>query len=79
VGESLWVPRRVVHPNGPKAQDGTIITELPVEMCGRDMTSTVTTDEGQICHFVAVDHCACACIGIHAVLSSVILESRKHL
>jgi len=34
-----------------------------------DMTTTVTTDEGQVCVFVAVDHCTAECIGIHASLS----------
>ena len=31
-----------------------------------DMTTTVTTGEGQVCVFVAVDHCTSECIGIHA-------------
>jgi transposase InsO family protein len=30
------------------------------------MTTTVTTEEGQVCVFVAVDHCTSECIGIHA-------------
>ena len=33
------------------------------------MTTTVTTEEGQVCVFVAVDHCTSECIGIHASLS----------
>ena len=32
-------------------------------------TTTVTTGEGQVCVFVAVDHCTSECIGIHASLS----------
>jgi hypothetical protein len=47
-------PQRVGHPHGPKAHDGTIITETPVEMWGTDMTTTVTTGEGQVCVFIAV-------------------------
>jgi transposase InsO family protein len=31
-----------------------------------DMTTTVTTGEGQVCVFVAVDDCTSECIGIHA-------------
>src|SRR4051795_7246448 len=30
---------------------------------------TITTEEGQVCVFVAVDHCNSECIGIHASLS----------
>jgi transposase InsO family protein len=35
-------------------------------MWGTDMTTTVTTDEGQVCVFIAVDHCTAECVGIHA-------------
>ena len=35
-------------------------------MWGTDMTTTVTTDEGTASVFVAVDHCTCECVGIHA-------------
>jgi transposase InsO family protein len=62
----LQAPQRVDHPHGPKAHDGTIITERPDEVWGTDMTTTVTTDEGQVCVFVAVDRCTAECIGIHA-------------
>src|SRR5262245_2395707 len=31
-----------------------------------DMTTTVTTGEGQVCVFIAVDHCTAECIGVHA-------------
>jgi hypothetical protein len=31
-----------------------------------DMTTTVTTEEGQVCVFVAVDYCRSECIDIHA-------------
>jgi hypothetical protein len=30
------------------------------------MTTTVTTGEGRVCVFVAVDHCTAECIGVHA-------------
>jgi transposase InsO family protein len=33
------------------------------------MTTTVTTGEGQVCVFVAVDHCTAECICIHAATS----------
>ena len=35
-------------------------------MWGTDMTATVTVAEGTAFVFVAVDHCATACIGLHA-------------
>src|SRR5215470_11094546 len=34
-----------------------------------DMTTTATTEEGQVSVFVAVDHCTSECIGIRASLS----------
>ena len=52
--------------HGPKAHDGTITTEAPDVMWGTDMTATVTVAEGAAFVFVAVDHCATACIGLHA-------------
>ena len=75
----LQAPQRVGHPHGPKAHDGTIITERPDEMWGTDMTTTVTTGEGQVCVFVAVDHCTAECIGIHASLSGNRFEALEPL
>jgi hypothetical protein len=74
VGESPHVPRRVGHPHGSKAHNGTIISELSVDIWPTDMTTTMTTDEGQACIFVAVDHWTSECVGIHAVLNSLIPE-----
>ena len=62
----LQAPRRGGNPHGPKAHDGTITTEEPDTMWGTDMTTTVTTGEGLVHVFVAVDHCTCECIGLHA-------------
>jgi putative transposase len=75
----LQAPQRVGHPHGPKAHDGTIITDRPDEMWGTDMTTTVTTEEGQVCVFVAVDHCTSECIGIHASLSGNRFEALEPL
>ncbi len=61
----LQAPRRGGHPHGPKAHDGTIITEEPDTMWGTDMTTTVTTGQGTVHVFVAVDHCTCECVGLH--------------
>ena len=62
----LQTPPRAGHAHGPKAHDGTITTEAPDVMWGTDMTATVTVAEGAAFVFVAVDHCATACIGLHA-------------
>lgn len=65
----LQAPARVGHAHGPKAHDGTIITPRPDMMWGTDLTTTVTTHEGTAHVFVAVDHCTCECVGIHAAKS----------
>lgn len=65
----LQAPTRAGHPHGPKAHDGTITTPRPDMMWGTDMTTTVTTAEGLACVFIAVDHCTCECVGIHAAKS----------
>jgi putative transposase len=44
-----------------------------------DMTTTVTTGEGQVCVFVAVDHCTAECIDIHASLSGNRFEALEPL
>jgi putative transposase len=62
----LQAPRRGGNAHGPKAHDGTITTEEPDTMWGTDMTTTVTAGEGTAHVFVAVDHCTCECVGLHA-------------
>ena len=62
----LQAPRKGGHAHGPRAHDGTITTEEPDTMWGTDMTTTVTTDQGTVHVFIAVDHCTCECIGLHA-------------
>ena len=62
----LQAPPRAGHAHGPKAHDGTITTEAPDVMWGTDMTATVTVADGAAFVFVAVDHCATECIGLHA-------------
>ena len=37
-------------------------------MWGTDMTTTFTTEHGQVAVFVAIDHCSAECVGIHAAL-----------
>lgn len=62
----LLAPQRVGRPHGPRAHDGTIITERPDVMWGTDLTMTWTTHEGPACIFLAVDHCTAECVGLHA-------------
>jgi transposase InsO family protein len=75
----LQAPQRVGHPHGPKAHDGTILTDRPGELWGTDMTTTVTTEEGQVCVFIAVDHCTAGCIGVHASKSGNRFEALEPL
>src|SRR5262249_23287371 len=75
----LQAPQRVGHAHGPKAHDGTILTDRPDELWGTDMTTTVTTGQGQVCVFVAVDHCTSECIGILASLSGNRFEALEPL
>ncbi len=44
----------------------SFITIGPDLMWGTDMTTTVTTEEGNASVFVAIDHYSCECVGIHA-------------
>ena len=75
----LQAPRRGGNAHGPKAHDGTITTEEPDTMWGTDMTTTVTTDQGTAHVFVAVDHCTCECVGLHAAKSGNRFEALEPL
>jgi putative transposase len=71
----LLAPTRYGHPHGPKAHDGTIITERVDTMWGTDMTTTFTRQDGQVAIFIAVDHCAAECVGIHAAMHGTRFEA----
>jgi transposase InsO family protein len=43
------------------------------------MTTTVTTGEGQVCVFIAVDHCTAECVGVHASTSGSRFEALEPL
>jgi putative transposase len=75
----LQAPRRGGNAHGPKAHDGTITTEGPDEMWGTDMTTTITTGEGLAHVFVAVDHCTCECVGLHAAKGGNRFEAMEPL
>jgi putative transposase len=65
-GHHLQAPRRGGDARGPKAHDGTITAGEPDATWGTDMTTTMTTEQGLVHVFVAVDHCTCECVGLHA-------------
>jgi putative transposase len=71
----LLAPQRPGQPHGPKAHDGTIITEQVDTMWGTDMTATCTREEGQVAIFIAVDHCSAEWVGIHAAKQGTRFEA----
>lgn len=75
----VLAPMRAGNPHGPKAHDGTIVTERPNEMWGADATSTLTTAQGTATIFFAVDHCTAECVGIHAALRGTRFEALEPL
>jgi transposase InsO family protein len=75
----LLAPTRVGHAHGPKAHDGTIITERPDQMWGMDATSCLTRREGTATVFVVVDHCAAECIGLHVAKPGTRFEAVEPL
>jgi putative transposase len=75
MGENdLLAPSRVGAPRGPRTHDGTIIPEAVDVMWGTDLTSA-WTGEGQAAVFIALDHCAADCVGIHAALRATRFEA----
>ncbi len=52
----LLAKKRGGKPRGPKVHEGTIKTERVDEMWGSDMTTTLTTSEGNAYIFFVVDH-----------------------
>lgn len=63
---SLLAPHRAIRELGPRVHDGTIISAAPNLMWGTDATATLTTEDGQVTVFAAVDHFTAECVGIHA-------------
>ena len=62
----LLAPSRAGGPRGPRSHDGTIIPEHPNTMWGADLTTTMTTEEGQVAVFIAIDHATAEPVGVHA-------------
>jgi len=74
----LLAPTRLGNAHGPKAHDGTIVTETPDEMWGTDATSALT-DEGNAAIFFVIDHCTHECLGIHAARRGTRFEALEPL
>jgi putative transposase len=51
----LLAPSRAGGARGPRHHDGTIIPSRPDTMWGTDLTTTVTTDDGQVAVFVRIE------------------------
>mgnify|MGYP001569372354 CR=1 FL=1 len=75
----LLAPTRAGHRHGPRAHDGTIVTDCPDVMWGTDATSSLTRRKGTATVFVAVDHCTGECIGIHAARRGTRFEAMEPL
>ncbi len=71
----LLAPGRATRVLGPRSHDGKITTEQPNVMWGTDLTTTLTTAEGNAAVFVAVDHCNSECLGIHAAAEATRFEA----
>jgi len=74
----LLAPTRLGHARGPKAHDGTIVTDRPDELWGTDMTGTMTA-EGHAAIFFVIDHCTAECLGIHAARRGTRFEALEPL
>ncbi len=75
----LLAPARQPEAVSTNPHDGTIITERPDQMWGTDATATVTTQDGQVTVFAAIDHCTAECVGIHAVKRATRFEALEPL
>lgn len=75
----LLAPGRVGGARGPRTHDGTIIPSSPNTLWGTDLTSTLTTEEGQAAVFVAIDHATAELVGVHAAKRATRYEALEPL
>jgi len=75
----LQAPHRRGQARGPKAHDGSILTDRPDVMWGTDLTTTVTLQEGQAAVFAVVDHFTGECLGLHAATEANRFEALEPL
>jgi transposase InsO family protein len=71
----LLAPSRQPEAAPRNPHQGTMISERPDQMWGTDATATVTTQDGQVTIFAAIDHCSADCVGIHAVKRATRFEA----
>jgi putative transposase len=76
---NLLAPSRTGAARGPRTHDGTIIPEAPDTLWGTDLTSTVTTREGQVAVFIAIDHATAELVGVHAAKRATRYEALEPL
>jgi len=67
--------QRPGNSHGPKAHDGTIKTQRVDEMLGTDMTSILTSKDGNVSVFFVIDHCSLECLGVHASIRGTRYEA----
>jgi len=75
----LLAPSRLGRPRGPHPHDGTIIPTSPNTVWGTDLTTTITTQEGQAAVFIAIDHATAELVGIHAARRATRYEALEPL
>jgi transposase InsO family protein len=75
----LLAPSRVGGPRGPQSHDGTIIPGSPDTMWGTDLTTTMTTGDGQVAVFIAIDHATAELVGVHAAKRATRYEALEPL
>lgn len=61
----LLAPVRRLHAHGPRAHNGTIITDRPDRLWGTDATRFYTEQDGWCWFFGAIDHCVEDLVGWH--------------
>lgn len=75
----LLAPSRLGKPRGPHPHDGTIIPTAPDTVWGTDLTTTMTSEEGQAAVFIAIDHATAELVGIHAAARATRYEALEPL
>jgi putative transposase len=75
----LLAPSRVGGARGPRSHDGTIIPSRPDTLWGTDLTSNMTSEEGQAAVFIAIDHATAELVGVHAAKRATRYEALEPL
>lgn len=62
----LLAPSRVGGPRGLESHAGTIIPESPNRLWGTDLTTALTTEQGQVAVFIAIDRATAELVDVRA-------------